>query len=652
MSMKISTILDDIDSRDIALPEFQRGFVWKREQVRKLMNSLYRGYPVGSVLVWTTSPESAKVRGDGELPVGSVDLLLDGQQRITSLYGILRGRPPEFFQGDPAVFTGLHFHLRDETFEFYAPSKMKGDPLWIDVTELEAAGLGQFIASLNSDPNLKPHLVTYLSRLNAIDNIKKIQLHVDRVTGADKTVDVVVEIFNQVNSGGTKLSKGDLALAKVCAFWPEARREMMQKLKAWEEAGFFFKLEWLLRCVNTITTGEALFTALDGAGVTEIQSGLTRADKHVNTLLDLVASRLGLDHDRVLGSRYAFPLMARYLDQRGGPLFDLAEQDKLLYWFVNTLLWGRYSSSTESVLNQDLALIEEQEGALDRLIDQLRQNRGDLRLHPNDFTGWSRGARFYPMLYMLTRVCHARDWCSGKELSNHLLGHMSRLELHHVFPKSLLYKHGYSKAEANAIANFTFLTQECNLHVSNREPSEYLKQIVEKDPQLVKSHWIPLEPDLWRVENYLTFLEKRRELLAETANEFLDGLLAGTLAQPGEILSILAHPLPVIPGRVESDGEEQLIADCIGWMVQQKLPPGEYQYELVDEETGNSLAILDLAWPDGVQEEYSQPVALLIDEEDDTKDAVTQAGYRYFTSVEEFQAYVKQEILAMEVVTS
>ena len=143
MSMKISTILDDIDSRDIALPEFQRGFVWKREQVRKLMNSLYRGYPVGSVLVWTTSPESAKVRGDGELPVGSVDLLLDGQQRITSLYGILRGRPPEFFQGDPAVFTGLHFHLRDETFEFYAPSKMKGDPLWIDVTELEAAGLGQ-----------------------------------------------------------------------------------------------------------------------------------------------------------------------------------------------------------------------------------------------------------------------------------------------------------------------------------------------------------------------------------------------------------------------------------------------------------------------------------------------------------------------------
>jgi len=179
-----------------------------------------------------------------------------------------------------------------------------------------------------------------------------------------------------------------------------------------------------------------------------------------------------------------------------------------------------------------------------------------------------------------------------------------------------------------------------------------MEGFVEKDPQLIASHWIPLDPNLWLVENYLAFLEKRRELLAQAANKFLDSLYAGALAQPEETISIFDHPLPVIPGRVEGDEEEQLIADCIGWMVQQKLPSGEYQYELADEETGSPLAILDLAWPEGVQAEYSQPVAVLIDEDDEVKDAATQAGYRYFTGVEEFQNYVKQEILAMGPVAS
>ena len=98
--------------------------------------------------------------------------------------------------------------------------------------------------------------------------------------------------------------------------------------------------------------------------------------------------------------------------------------------------------------------------------------RGDLRLRPNDFVGWSRGARFYPLMYMLTRVWHAKDWETGVELSNHLLGHLSSLQVHHIFPKALLYQHGFKTSEVNTIANFTFLTQETNLHISDRAPEE------------------------------------------------------------------------------------------------------------------------------------------------------------------------------------
>src|SRR5689334_17219041 len=138
--MQIRTILDQIDLGAMALPEFQRGYVWNREQVRGLMDSLYRKHPAGSLLVWVTNTESADTRGDGVLTPGSVKLLLDGQQRITSLYGIVRGKPPRFFDGNADAFTGMHFHLDDEVFEFYAPTRMKGNPLWISVTDLMQQG--------------------------------------------------------------------------------------------------------------------------------------------------------------------------------------------------------------------------------------------------------------------------------------------------------------------------------------------------------------------------------------------------------------------------------------------------------------------------------------------------------------------------------
>ena len=88
------------------------------------------------MLVWVTKTESADARGDSKLPPGAVRLILDGQQRITSLYGIIRGEPPKFFEGNPKTILGLFFNLKEEIFQFYSAPKMKGDRLWIDVTKL------------------------------------------------------------------------------------------------------------------------------------------------------------------------------------------------------------------------------------------------------------------------------------------------------------------------------------------------------------------------------------------------------------------------------------------------------------------------------------------------------------------------------------
>ncbi|MCB0781666.1 MAG: DUF262 domain-containing protein, partial [Flavobacteriales bacterium] len=250
--MKIATILDHIDSGHMALPEFQRGYVWNREQVRGLFESMYKKHPVGGLLVWATGSEGATHRGDGKLASGVVKLLLDGQQRMTSLYGVVRGKPPAFFDGNAKAFTGLRFHLEEERFEFYQPIKMQDDPLWIDVTELMkqgSAGMGEFITRLSADPELAPRIGDFVARLSRLLSITDIELHIEEVTGADKTLDVVVDIFNRVNSGGTKLSKGDLALAKICADWPDARDTMKSKLKEWAGHGYHFNLDWLLRSV-------------------------------------------------------------------------------------------------------------------------------------------------------------------------------------------------------------------------------------------------------------------------------------------------------------------------------------------------------------------------------------------------------------------
>jgi hypothetical protein len=368
--MKINTVLDHIDSGHMALPEFQRGYVWNRDQVRGLFDSLYRRHPVGGLLVWATESKTAAHRGEGPLAAGVVKLLLDGQQRMTSLYGVVRGEPPKFFDGHAQAFTGLRFHLETQTFAFYQPVKMHDDPLWIDVTELMKkgmTGLGEFVTRLGAQPGLAVKLGNYVARLSHLLSVTEIDLHIEEVTGADKTLDVVVDIFNRVNSGGTKLSKGDLALAKICADWPEARDTMKAKLKEWTKVDYHFNLDWLLRSVNTALTGEAKFQFLHEKTAEEIQDGLKRATKHIDTSLNLISGRLGLDHDQVFFGRFGVPVIVRYLDQRKGPMNE-KERDKLLFWFVQAGMWGRFSGSTESFIDQDLAALEGPDGGLDKLL--------------------------------------------------------------------------------------------------------------------------------------------------------------------------------------------------------------------------------------------------------------------------------------------
>jgi len=448
----------------------------------------------------------------------------------------------------------------------------------------------------------------------------------------------VVDIFNNVNSGGTKLSKGDLALAKICAQWPDARNEMKKILANLKSSLYNFELDWLLRCITVYLTGKPYFSELANVSIPEFQTGLKETNKLIEKLLNHIGSRLGLDHDRVLGSRYSIPLMVGYLKKQGGTLNSNAEWNRLMYWYIHTFLWGRYAGSTESVLAQDLNIIDSGQG-IDGLIRLLRQNRGDLTIRPEDFWGWSTGARFYPLLYMLTRVNHARDWGSGLELANVLLGRNSSLEIHHIFPKHILYQHGYSKDLVNALSNYAFLTKETNLKISDTEPAVYIPEYLKANPGAVESHWMPIDQKLFQIENYVQFLEKRRELLAESANKFLDSLVNDSAADV-EIQDYANRSVQDIP--LHDDGD--IILDVNNWMKDKSLPEGVVNLELTDEK-GKVLMIIDIAWPQGIQSELSEPLALLIDEDNANIEMVNRNGYKYFTSSEKFKSYIEARYL-------
>jgi hypothetical protein len=220
---------------------------------------------------------------------------------------------------------------------------------------------------------------------------------------------------------------------------------------------------------------------------------------------------------------------------------------------------------------------------------------------------------------------------------------MSKLEVHHIFPKAQLYKRNFNRAEVNALANFCFLTKETNLNISDRLPEIYFEEIEKNFPGALASQWIPMDRNLWKIENYLDFLEARQELLArETNKRMLDLLHGEDHWLEGKVKEAEQR---IVPGGISSEEEEKELENLMAWLKQQGLPEGILSYDFSDPESGEQLAVFDLAWPNGIQEELSEPAAVLLNEPAETISIANKAGFRCFTSVKEFKNYVNAEIV-------
>jgi Holliday junction resolvase len=188
------------------------------------------------------------------------------------------------------------------------------------------------------------------------------------------------------------------------------------------------------------------------------------------------------------------------------------------------MMWSRYGRSTDTTLEKDLSLLSDDQPTKE-LMAEIEDNRGgQIKVRASDFDGrGKRSKRFYNMVRIVTRANNPVDWKTGEPLKGTF-----DLESHHIFPKSRLYDELYSssnhmgKKRVNEIANRAFITSRGNLEIFTDLPENYLPDVKKNYPEAFDKQFIPDNPELWRLENYEDFLAKRRELLAQAVNDFLE----------------------------------------------------------------------------------------------------------------------------------
>lgn len=534
--MKIYDALLSIGKRDLVLPEFQREYVWSKEQAKQLLLSLFKGYPVGGLLIWKTDAPP-ELKNIAKLPekLGTVTVLLDGQQRLTTLHMLITGDIPAYYrpeeiENDPR---DLYFNLESGEFQYYQATRMKEDPVWQRVTECFTDGhidLFKIVQRLESD-NQKAFALA--ARLN--DNLTRLRTVRDaelpeQVVPATATLTDAIDIFDRVNSLGTKLTDAELALTHVTAKWPQARRVMKDKLQRCSERGFDLGLTFMTRALTTTVTRRALFETIRDADGDTLRTGWARLDKMLDYLTTLLPQRAFVHSSEDLNTTNALVPLVAYLARHDGKFTSEQAIKHAVHWLYAALMWARYTAQTDQRLETDVTLIAREAEPWELLRAQIIDQRGRIEVQAGDFAGRGTPHPLYRATFILAKAHEAIDWFNGLPLAK-THGPSYGIHSHHIFPQALLYKNGFNvddhthRQSVNEIANRAFLTAESNLELSDTQPADYLPQVEARYPGALARQFVPMAPDLWKVERYRDFLEARRGLIAKKLNEFMRSLV-------------------------------------------------------------------------------------------------------------------------------
>ncbi len=558
----VGTLVEEIEREGIALPDMQRPFVWEDTKVRDLLDSLFVGYPVGTLVLWRTAEErEARAFGADSRALRATTLVIDGQQRLTSLYAVLRGKPIVDKDGSRRQIT-IAFRPRDGRFEV-ADAAIRQDPEYLaNVSELwtgprtKATIKRELIKALTE----RGHVITD-EYADAVDqNLDRAQLISDfrfptveiRPTGGQQqaTEEDVADIFVRINNQGKRLGQADFVLTLLSVFHGELRDRIELGAKELsDESVVTLDVHQLLRATCAVGFGRARMSAIyaylrgvdpmsrepDPASRKKRLADLESAAKYClnpTTWRDftLRVQQAGFVHPSLIGSSNAI-VNAYALYVLGGQ-FGVEKHrldEAISRWVFGTLLTARYSGASETAFEQDLARLrgvnepDEFIAILDATLSNVVAGDYWTRTLVSDLET-QRARAPSALAFRAAQVVLGAKALFSDQLMGNLLraaGKAPRAanEVHHLFPKAWLVRGGITEQRrANQVANLADVGWYDNAVIGSHGPAKYIPRLKDQrgwtDQQWGRACVEHALPPAWEQMDYDEFLSERRSRMA------------------------------------------------------------------------------------------------------------------------------------------
>lgn len=578
----MSKLMDDIEMGTIGLPDIQRPFVWKNAKVRDLFDSIYRGYPVGYFLFWQNAYDGSQKQIGSESKQKVPNLLIvDGQQRLTSLYAVVKGIPVvrENYEQEKIE---IAFRPTDNTFEV-ADAAIRKNPEYIsNISVLWAKDADLFEIVGTYIDKLKQHREANNKTLEG-DEVKTIQSAIQSVSGLlsypftalelSSSIDEeqVAEVFVRINSKGKVLNQSDFILTLMSVFWDEGRSKLedfcrdSRKPSKGKASPFNYFIEPDPDQLLRVSIGYGFrrarlkygYSLLRGKDLETEKYSEERRDEQFGVLKQAQQEVLNLQHWhdflktlQVAGFRGSHMISSQtaiiycytfYLI--GKKVFNVdsfALSTLMARWFFMVSVTGRYTSSPESAMERDLAGIRDFTTSdqfvqwMEKTINtEFTEDFWNITL-PNRMDTSSATSPYQYAYYASLNLLHAKALFSNKKIADLLdpahKAKKSAVERHHLFPKKHLKELGITQTRiTNQIANYALVEWDDNIAISGEPPEAYFSKYAERftDAELSKMrHWHAL-PVNWEKMEYSDFLEARRKLMAQIIREGFEHIAEG-----------------------------------------------------------------------------------------------------------------------------
>ncbi|MEA3486270.1 MAG: DUF262 domain-containing protein [Thermodesulfobacteriota bacterium] len=570
----LSTLIDNIDMGIIGLPDIQRPFVWKAAKVRDLFDSMYKGFPVGYLLFWANGLENGhkQIGVDKKQKVPDL-LIIDGQQRLTALYSVMKN-VPIVRQDYTQQKIMISFRPKDQVFDVTDAAIIKDPECIADISVIWSGDSGlysfttEFIEKLRQNREVskeeEKQIADTIGQLHNLRGYPFTALELSRTINEEQ----VSEVFVRINSKGVTLNQADFILTLMSVFWDEGRKQLEEFCRTARQpsvgvaSSFNYFIQPAPDQLLRVSVGlgfrrarlQHVYSILRGKDLETEQFSEGKRIEQFDVLKNAQAEVLNLQnwseffktlmqagfHGSSMISSQAALLYAYVIFLVGKKDFLLGAHDLrniIARWFFMSSLTARYSSSPETTMEADLARLRSIRNSddfirtLDQIIfDTLTEDFWNITLPNSLATSSARSPSlfaYYAALNLLDAQVLFSQMKVSKLIDPALKAKKAAIERHHLFPKNYLKKLDITELrDTNQIANYALVEWTDNIDISDEAPAEYLPRYLERFGEHARKqmyYWHAL-PEGWENMEYEDFLISRRKVIASVIRDGFDRL--------------------------------------------------------------------------------------------------------------------------------